>query len=499
MAVTPDPQPTPPSGPPAAKPPPSRRADAEARRAALVIAGLFLAAGAAWLLLPDALLTSDATATAERLHLLRDALFLGVSSVLLYVVIRRAIAPSPGEDDVADRPFRAAETWPASAEDGPRLAALGRLAAGMAHDVNNMLATITGYADLALRRMRADDPNHADLLAIRRAAERGCNLTRNVLALGRAPPARPQVVELQAVLVDFGRMLPQLVGPAIRVSVETDPRPAPVLADMTQLEQVLLNLVLNARDAMPKGGRLVLRTGLLPGTALAGPRLQLEVIDTGHGMDAATRARIFEPFFTTRASGTGLGLASVALVVQAAGGSVECESTPGQGSTFRVVLPLAEQPQPSLPPVARPAAPSGDPPAVRATVLVVDDDAALCDVLARMLVEGGHEARIAHDGRQALLAATTGPADVVLCDMLMPEKEGLETITELRRHRPTLPIIAMSGALRGESYTGMALKLGAVGALRKPFGAQELLDLVAQALVTRVQPPVAPHQETEWV
>jgi len=487
MAIPPAPQPAPPSG----------KADAEARRAALTIAGLFLVAGAAWLLLPDVLFSGGQGATGGPLHLLREALFVGVSSVLLYVVTRRALSPALAAETPPDLPVPARETL-AEADAAPRLAAVGRLAAGMAHDVSNTLATITGYAELALRRMSDVDPSRADVLAIRQAAERGIGLLRNVLSLGRSPPARPQVVDLNAVLVDLARMLPQLAGPAIRVSVETAPQPAPVLTDLTQLEQVLLNLVLNARDAMPQGGRLVLRTRVQPGRTHADARVQLDVIDTGHGIDTATRARIFEPFFTTKEQGTGLGLASVAHAVKALGGSIECDSTPGQGSTFRVRLPLVEQPE-TPPPVAAAAPAVPDPPAVRATVLVVDDDAALCDVLARMLIEGGHEARIAHDGRQALLAAISGPADVVLCDMLMPEKEGIETITELRRHRPGLPIVAMSGALRGDSYMAMALKLGAVGALRKPFDSQALLDVVAHALVTPVPPLAAPHQETERV
>jgi signal transduction histidine kinase/DNA-binding response OmpR family regulator len=594
------------------------RAAAEARRSALVLTGLFVAAATLFLLLPDALQARGSAGSAPRMILLRDGLFVAVVAVLGFVLVRRLLLPAlPG--DVSRTADAAPAPRPASA-NAAQLESLGRITAGLAHDVNNVFASVSGYAELALRRTPEDDPARVDLLAIRRATERGAGLTRKVLELGRPSAARPEVLDLNAVLVDLGRMLPRLMGEAVEVSVTPAPRPALLRADLTRLEQVVLNLALNARDALPHGGHLSLRAGVRD--AGDGPELVLlEVSDDGAGMDEATRARIFEPFFTTRGDGTGLGLAMVAGYLAELGGSIECHSMPGRGTTFRILLPrIADEPQPAIetPAAARggretlllveddddlrsvlervlaaagyrvlaarganealeaarrpgaaprllitdvvlpgrsgvelagrlaplpalfisghgaetlqlhgaptevlakpfaheallsrvrarlDAAPAAARPtddrALRATVLVVDDDAALCDVLVRMLHDAGHETRIALHGDQALATLQHGSIDVVVCDMLMPEKEGLETIAEMRRRRPALPIVAMSGALRGETYTSMAVKLGAVAELRKPFSSAELLDVIERALGARV-PPLTPHapQEPERV
>jgi len=466
-----------------------------ARRTSLVVCGMFAIAGSLFLLLPDLQLASGSRAADPRFT--RDAVFLAVVTVLLYVLLRRAL------DRAADDAPGAEASLPTTSETG-RLAELGRASADVAHDLNNVLAAIDGYADLALRRAAQQDPLRPDLLSIRRAAARGKQLARRTLELGRRPDPRPELLDLGAVLVDLGRLLPGLMGETITVAIEPAREPAVVLADLTDMEQLVLNLASNAREAMPEGGRLVvsLQRQAPPG---APPSIVLTVSDTGRGMDEATRARAFEPFFTTRPDGTGLGLATVAAVARRAGGSVACESAPGRGTTIRVSLPAAQAasdaprspttPTPTPTAAASPTAataPTPTPTTPGRAVLVVDDDPALCDVLVRMLRDGGYSAKSVLDGRQAVEAVSRGGVDVVLCDMLMPEKEGLETIAELRQGAPDVPVIAMSGALRGDSYLGMAARLGAVASLRKPFERDSLLAAVSTALQRR---PVGPREE----
>ncbi|HEX5009178.1 MAG TPA: response regulator [Planctomycetota bacterium] len=601
---------------PGSKRTPASRAEADARRSALVLTGLFVMAATLFLLLPDVVEARSGAAPSLGLILLRDGLFVAVVAVLSFVLVRRLLLPVlPGA-----APHAAEPPPPPPTANAAQLESLGRITAGLAHDVNNVLASVSAYAELALRHTPEDDAAHVDLLAIRRATERGAGLTRKVLELGRSSAPRPEVLDLNAVLVDLGRMLPRLMGEAVEVSVAPAPRPALLRADLTRLEQIVLNLALNARDALPRGGHLSLRADVAD--SVDGRELVLlEVSDDGAGMDEATLARIFEPFFTTRGEGTGLGLALVAGHLSELGGSIECHSMPGRGTTFRILLPrIADDPQPALetPATARggaetlllveddddlrsvlervlagagyrvlaaaganaalaaarrpgasprllvadvvlpgrsgvelagrlsplpalfisghgpetlqqhgaPAdvlakpfsheallarvralldtAPAASRPAddraLRATVLVVDDDAALCDVLVRMLHDAGHETRIALHGDQALATLQHTAIDVVVCDMLMPEKEGLETIAEMRRRRPTLPIVAMSGALRGETYTAMAIKLGAIAELRKPFSSAELRDVIERALGARVPPLATPTpQEPERV
>jgi signal transduction histidine kinase/ActR/RegA family two-component response regulator len=444
-------------GPSRTSPAPDHPAsEPEARRSALP-AALVGAAGTAFLILPDALLDVGSGL------LLRDALFTLVASVLVFVLTPAASARA--DDELAN--------GAAPAPPAEQLDALRRASAGAAHDLNNVLAAIGGYAELALARPGLDEPLRHDLLSIHRSAERGARLAQRQLRQAGSEPV-PEVLDLNAVLVDLGRVLPQLLGPRVAVTVEPAARPARVLADLSELEQVVLNLAINARQALPEGGRLLVQAGVL---ALAGEptRVELLVSDDGRGMDATTRARAFEPGFSTREGGSGLGLPGVAAIVRRAGGSIGLDSAPGRGTTVRVLLPLAGEPgacpQPAPPPAA-----------ARALILVADDDPAVCSVITRMLEDGGHHTLVARDGRQAFETVSRGGIDLVLCDMLMPEKEGLETISSLRQHWPALPIIAMSGALRGDSYMSMARKLGAVETLRKPFGREALLAAVAAAL-----------------
>jgi two-component system cell cycle sensor histidine kinase/response regulator CckA len=432
------------------------QAEADARRSALLVAALLGAAGVAFLVLPDALLDVGTGL------LLRDALFVLIAAALIYALVLRQQGPPAEAEPAPPAPPQA---------EGERRIAADRSTAHVAHDLNNVLTAIGGYAELALARPELDEVARQDLACIHRSAERGARLAERLLHRDESVP-QPQLLDLNAVLVDLGRVLPQLMGPRITVSVEPASRPARVVAELSELEQVVLNLALNAREALAEGGRLVVQAGILYATGEP-ERVELLVSDDGRGMDELTRARAFEPGFSTRAGGTGLGLPAVAAIVRRAGGSIRCDSTPGRGTSMHVLLPLAEPSVPATQPGAL---------AARFTVLVVDDDAALCSVVTRMLQDGGFAAFVAGNGRLAFEMVSRGGIDLVLCDMLMPEKEGLETISLLRQHWPGLPIIAMSGALRGDSYMGMARKLGAVQTLRKPFGRETLLSAVGAAL-----------------
>jgi signal transduction histidine kinase/ActR/RegA family two-component response regulator len=438
-------------------------AETRARHSALVVGALVGAIGVACLLLPDALLDVGSGL------LLRDVLFLLIASALVVALVRRILRPASADGG-------GAAPAPPAAGETERLLALGRASANAAHDLNNVLTAIGGYAELALGRASADESTRQDLVSIQRSADRGARLAQRLLRGGTE--SQPEVLDLNAVLMDLGRVLPHLMGGHVQVSVEPASRPARIVADLSELEQVVLNLAFNARAALAEGGRLLIQAGILdlPGEP---QRVELLVFDDGRGMDAATRERAFEPGFSTRPGGTGLGLPAVAAIVRRAGGSISCDSSPGQGTSVRLLLPLAEPASHGESGTA--PATVAVPPAPRLMVLVVDDDAAVCGVVSRMLQDGGHTTLTARNGNQAFEMVARGGIDLVLCDMLMPEKEGLETITSLREHWPALPIIAMSGALRGDSYMGMARKFGAVETLRKPFGREALLAAVAAA------------------
>ncbi len=228
--------------------------------------------------------------------------------------------------------------------------AVGQLAGGLAHDFNNLLAAITGYSDLLLASLEPEDSRRADAEEIHKAAERAARLTRQLLAFSRKQVLQSRVLDLNQVVRDMEKMLGGLLGKRVRLATRTEASSARVRADTVQLEQVLLNLALNARDAMPRGGVLTLGTADVeiaakPGGLPAGSYVVLEVIDTGTGMDAQTQARLFEPFFTTKGQGqgTGLGLSTVHRIIEQSGGHLEVSSKPGHGSTFRIYLPLAKE------------------------------------------------------------------------------------------------------------------------------------------------------------
>jgi CheY-like chemotaxis protein len=375
---------------------------------------------------------------------------------------------------------------------------LGRLAGGVAHDFNNLLTVMRGYADVLHDQLSSEDPRLGEVREIRHAADRATALTRQLLAVSRRQVLQPREVDLNALVHEMERMLHRVLGPGIRVITERRHRPAWVRADPGQLEQVLLNLAVNARDAMPDGGSLGIRTGrrtIEPGQEppgapdlRAGEFVVLEVRDTGVGMDRDTLGKIFEPFFTTKpdGDGTGLGLSTVYGIVQQSGGFVTVESAPGAGATFRILLPAVAPPaRPASEPAVREAAPRRP---GRARVLVVEDDDGVRRLARRILEQYGYAVLTAADGAEALavMAGEAAGVDVVVSDLVMPELTGRELIGRLRERWPGLPALLLSGH-SGEESGPLGLAPGQAF-LQKPFSPDALVAAIEE-LLADVRPP----------
>ncbi|MGQ0552411.1 MAG: response regulator [Planctomycetota bacterium] len=389
----------------------------------------------------------------------------------------------------------------------------GLRASGLAHDLNNLLTALHLCGELMGTHLPAglpvDAPLRADLVGLRLTTERLSTLVRRLgqLAAGQPEEGTPtDSCDLNLVIADFAHLLPRLLGPTQRCELQLRATPALVALERSRVEQVLLNLCLNARDAMPRGGRLLIETrrtlatpssggcagGRLGTSSGAGSRsVELRVADEGGGMSPEVRARIFEPGFSTRRpapggaeesarGGAGLGLAIVHDLVSTVGGRVACESQLGQGSTFTVTLPAATEAAGRAPQQTPQQAPA---PGSLSTILVVDDDPQVQQVVRGQLESNGYAVLLAADGEEALALLQKHACDAVLCDLLMPNKEGIETCADLRRLYPKLPVIAMTGALGGRDYLAAARKLGAVGSLVKPFSGQELVSEVRDALL----------------
>jgi NO-binding membrane sensor protein with MHYT domain/nitrogen-specific signal transduction histidine kinase/CheY-like chemotaxis protein len=341
-----------------------------------------------------------------------------------------------------------------SKQQSQKLEAIGQLAGGIAHDFNNLLTAILGNAAFVLETTPPDDPRHEDLREIERAATRAAELTHQLLAFSRKQVLQPTSLDLNAALAQIMRMLTRLVGEHIEVTVLPEPALGRVQADAAQLEQVIVNLVVNARDAMPGGGRLTIETQnvtLEAGStsqhigAPPGDYVLIAFTDTGIGMDPATQERIFEPFFTTkeRGKGTGLGLATVYGIVKQSGGSLSVYSEPNRGSTFKVYLPRAAE---GLPAAAKeaghPALTSGT-----GTVLVVEDETAVRQLAVRTLKRRGYLTLVAKDGEEALRASEQhrGPIHLLLTDVVLPRTSGPRLAAILLAARPELRVLFMSG------------------------------------------------------
>lgn len=381
-----------------------------------------------------------------------------------------------------------------------KLEAIGRLAGGVAHDFNNLLTVINSYSELLLDQSAVGSWDHEPIQEIRRAGERAASLTRQLLAFGRKQMLHPVPLDLNAHVADLGRMLKRLIGADIDFSVTLDPTLGRVLADPGQIEQVLVNLVVNARDAMPAGGKLIIQTrnvermpesnenGDGNGGAVLLPRdyALLAVKDTGCGMDEATRMRVFEPFFTTKevGKGTGLGLATVYGIVSQSGGYIEVESEPDAGTTFRVFLPRMADPVVVVPRIDDRLVSGG-----RETILLVEDEDAVRNLARTILLGLGYTVLTARNGREAIdVVSRYGPPALLVSDIIMPELNGRELADHLRTLHPDLPVLYCSGYSEDRGLVNCA---AGSGFLPKPFtvaalarAVRELLDAQTAARLT---------------
>ena len=369
-----------------------------------------------------------------------------------------------------------------------RLEAVGQLAGGVAHEANNQMTVVLGCAGFVLRHPDLPAPVRADLEQIRLAAERTARITAQLLAFGRRQHLQTEIVDLDEVIDRLRPFLQRALGDRNTLVIEPGSLGQRVRADVGQVEQTLLNLTLNARDAMPEGGTLTVQT--LPVTVAAGsatpfegeevkpgPYLSLAVSDTGHGMTPDTLQRAFEPFFTTKGpgKGTGLGLSMVYGLVKQTGGHIRAESEPSVGTRIEIYLPRAEEGEPTAPEQAAPTVTSGH-------VLVVEDDALVRGVVVRELRLQGYHVAEAADGATALerIEQTTAPFDVVITDLAMPRMDGRELAARIAALRADLPVLFMSG--HPDEDTRRELADAEQPYLQKPFTAEELLRRVAEIL-----------------
>lgn len=366
-----------------------------------------------------------------------------------------------------------------------KLEAIGRLAGGVAHDFNNLLAVIIASGELAAESLEPAHPARVELAEMHAAALRAAALTRQLLAFSRRQPRQPQPLSLNDVITNLQRMLRRIIGEDVALTAELAPGPCMIDGDVGQLEQVLTNLVVNARDAMPAGGRVTIRTSdaELRGPAAErvgvspGRYVELAVIDTGVGIPVELQARLFEPFFTTKATGTGLGLATVFGIVKQSDGGVVVESTPGHGATFRVYLPR------SLHAAVVGAAPAPARITGSATVLVVEDERQVRGAVVRRLGACGYRVLEAARGADALalLAERHGEVQLVLTDLVMPGMTGDELAGEVRRRWPAIRVAFMSGYPAHPGGADPArLPEGVV--IHKPFDAATLTASIERAL-----------------
>ena len=378
-----------------------------------------------------------------------------------------------------------------------RMEAVGRLAGGVAHEVNNMMTVIQGFGSFLLKGFARDDARRGEVDEILRAADRAASVTRQLLAFSRQQVLQPTPLDLGGVVQGIESMLRRLLGDACELEIRTAPSLGRVYADRSQLEQALVNLALNARDAMPTGGRLTIETAPVMlddaytrrrnGVRVTpGPYIMLAVADTGVGMDAPTLARVFEPFFTTKpvGQGTGLGLSTVYGIVKQSGGYVWPYSEPGLGTTFKVYLPLAAGDDPTdTAVVAGPAMPAtGD-----EVVLVVEDEDIVRQLACRTLGSLGYTVLEARHGREALELLGRGPSRVrlVLSDVVMPEMGGRELGDRVSDGYPDVPILYMSG-YTGEDVVQRGLLAPGAPFLAKPFTPEALGRKVRELIDRRL-------------
>jgi PAS domain S-box-containing protein len=371
-----------------------------------------------------------------------------------------------------------------------KVEAVGRLAGGIAHDFNNILTAILGTTQLLQRELGPEAPHYADVEEIRLAAERAADLTRQLLAYSRRQVLAPRVLDLNAVVLGLDHMLQRLIGEDVDLTNTLAPNLTPVRADPGQLEQVIVNLAINARDAMPSGGTLTMETANLevddafarthPGAA-PGSYVRLRVLDTGVGMDAETKAHLFEPFFTTKSvgKGTGLGLATVYGIVKQSGGYIWVDSEPGRGTIFTILLPRTSgTPEPPAS-TDRPAPPARG----TETILLVEDEEAVRTLSDRALNKLGYSVLAAPSGWDALRVAERhrGPIHLVLTDVVMPGLSGRELVRQLAAVRPGMQVLYISG-YSDEAIARHGVLDPGTAFLQKPFTPDRLASKVREVI-----------------
>jgi hypothetical protein len=368
-----------------------------------------------------------------------------------------------------------------------KMEALGLLTGGVAHDFNNLLTIITGYSQLILGKLGESDPNRHSAEQIVKAAERAGELTGRLLVFSRRRAMQARVLDLNLVISSLGTMVQRLIGEDIELRLDLTADPGSIHADAGRMEQVLLNLAANSRDAMPHGGTLTIRTANVtvePAAGAAvkpGAYVELTVTDTGAGMDEATRAQAFEPFFTTKGAGlgTGLGLYTVSGIVKQSGGAVELSSQPGRGTSFRIYLPRVDQAAVTAEPVApRDIAVRG-----AETILLVEDDDMLRTLVRETMESAGYRILEASDPLEARLIAGRhrGAIHLLIADVVMPKASGPELARELLRHSPGLKVLYMSGH-SDSAISKRGVRRREVALLPKPFTPAALAAKVREVL-----------------
>jgi two-component system cell cycle sensor histidine kinase/response regulator CckA len=379
-----------------------------------------------------------------------------------------------------------------------KMEAIGRLAGGIAHDFNNLLSVILAANALAAEALPPTEPALEDLNEVRKAAERAANLTRQLLAFSRKQVLQPRVLEVNAILSDIMPMIKRTIGEDIELELSLAPHLGCIRADAGAVGQAVLNLVVNARDAMPDGGKLLIETvdatvgddAAARGGGQGGPHVVIGVTDSGTGMDEATRARIFEPFFTTKpvGQGTGLGLAMVFGIVKQSEGHVEVESAPGRGTTFKLYFPCLANATAEAPAAQSAASAAGG----RETILVVEDELELRKIVQRLLESRGYAVIVAESPLDALAIAQRDPRplDLLLTDVVMPQMSGKQLSDRMTALRPGLRTLYMSG-YTDDAISHHGLLDEGVELLPKPITAESLLTKVRRVL-DAARPGAAP-------
>jgi two-component system cell cycle sensor histidine kinase/response regulator CckA len=370
-----------------------------------------------------------------------------------------------------------------------KMEAVGMLAGGVAHDFNNLLTIISGYSQLIVNALAPGDPNHYSAEQILKAGERAATLAQQLLAFSRPQVLQPKVLDMNKLVTSLSTLLRRLIGEDVDLQLALRPDLGSVSADAGQIEQVLMNLVVNARDAMPKGGTLTIETANVEldesysGRHLAvkpGPYVQIAVSDNGGGMDEATQARLFEPFFTTKAAGrgTGLGLSTVFGIVKQSGGNLDVYSVPGRGTSVKVYLPRIDQPAVVEAEATRRRVATGS-----ETVLLVEDEEAVRRLVREALVRAGYKVMDTSDPLEArrLSESYRGMIHLMITDVVMPKVSGRELAEELRARRAGMKVLYMSG-YTDSAIVNAGILQKEVAFLQKPFTPAALTQKVREVL-----------------